>query len=43
MAKGRKEKTVKILKRIAKTNKRTVPASVWRQVEELCDKQTNAR
>ena len=43
MAKGRKDKTLTILKRIAKTNKKTVDDSVWIEVEELCDKQTDER
>ena len=43
MAKGRKDKTLTILKRISKTNKKTVDDSVWKEVEDLCDKQTDER
>ena len=38
MSKGEKDKTIKILKKIAKTNKKTVPDEVWKDVAKLCDK-----
>ena len=39
ISKGEKEKTVKILRRIAKTNKKDVPEEVFQSVERLCDAQ----
>ena len=38
MSKGEKDKTIKILKKIAKTNKKTVLDEVWKDVAKLCDK-----
>ena len=39
ISRGEKEKTVKILRRIAKTNKKDVPEEVFQSVERLCDAQ----
>ena len=39
ISKGEKEKTVKILRRIARTNKRDVPEEVYQSVEKLCEDQ----
>ena len=43
MARGNKEKTVTILKKIARINKKQVPDNVWAEVEELCDKKSRER
>ena len=40
ISKGEKEKTVKILRRIAKTNKKDVPEEVYQSVEKLCEEQS---
>ena len=37
MARGRKEKTLRILRRIARINRREVEDRVWAEVAELCD------
>ena len=39
ISKGQTEKTVKILKRIARTNKKDVPEEVYQSVEKLCEEQ----
>ena len=39
ISKGEKEKTIKILRRIAKTNKKDVPEEVYESVETLCEEQ----
>ena len=39
ISKGEKEKTVKILRRIATTNKKDVPEEVYQSVEKLCEDQ----
>ena len=39
ISKGEKEKTVKILRRIARTNKKDVPEEVYQSVEKLCEEQ----
>ena len=36
---GEKEKTVIILKKIARINKKDVPEDIWKEVETLCDNQ----
>ena len=43
LANGKKEKCLKILKRIAKFNKRDVSDNIWSQVETLCDNQKKER
>ena len=40
MEMGRKEKMVKILKKIARINKKQVPDSLWTEVGQLCDKKS---
>ena len=37
MARGRKEKTLRILRKIARINRREVEDRVWAEVAELCD------
>ena len=39
MSMGRAEKTIKILKKIAKTNKKDVPEEVYDSVKKLCEEQ----
>ena len=39
MSKGRAEKTINILKKIAKTNKKEVPDEVYESVKRLCEEQ----
>ena len=39
MSKGRAEKTINILKKIAKTNKKEVPDEVYDSVKRLCEEQ----
>ena len=39
MSKGRAEKTINILRKIAKTNKKDVPEDVYQSVEKLCKEQ----
>ena len=43
MEMGRKEKMVKILKKIAKINKKQVPDSLWTEVGQLCDKKSREK
>ena len=43
IGKGEKEKCIKILKKIAKLNKKKVDDTVWTEVENLCDKQKKER
>ena len=43
MGQGEKEKCIKILKKIAKMNKKTVDDRVWTEVEFLCDEQKKER
>ena len=43
MEMGRKEKMVKILKKIAKINKKQVPDSLWTEVDQLCDKKSREK
>ena len=43
MSKGRTEKTVKILRRIAKINQSDVPEEVYQSVERLCQEQDKSR
>ena len=39
ISQGEKEKTLKILRKIARTNKKDVPAEVYQSVEKLCQDQ----
>ena len=39
LSKGEKEKTIRILRRIARTNKKEVPEEVYQSVEKLCEEQ----
>ena len=39
MSKGRAEKTINILRKIAKRNKKDVPEDVYQSVEKLCKEQ----
>ena len=43
ISKGNKKKTINILKRIARQNKKDVPEYIWKQVECLCDHQNNQK
>ena len=43
MEMGRKEKMVKILKKIARINKKQVPDSLWTEVGQLCDKKSREK